>query len=116
MHFRGRKVFINITQHDQKLSQVSPTQRESSEDDLETNETLEELIAQSLEDSILEPDENQIDASSVAPSSSSIKTFYTTYTYFTTLFRNGTSYVTSNLETVTNTADATASPTLVQPR
>ena len=58
-------------------------------------------------------DENQIDASSVAPSA--VKTFYTTYTYFTTLFRNGTSYVTSNLETVTNTADATASPTLVQP-
>ena len=59
-------------------------------------------------------DENQIDPSSIAPSSaiSSVKTFYTTYTYFTTLFRNGTSYVTSNLETVTNTADATASPTL----
>ena len=43
------------------------------------------------------------------------KTFYTTYTYFTTLFRNGTSFVTSNLETVTNVADTTASPVLVQP-
>ncbi len=61
---------------------------------------------------IVLPDENQIDIASVAPT---VKTFYTTYTYFTTLFRNGTSYVTSNLETVTNTADATASPTLVQP-
>ena len=61
-------------------------------------------------------DENQIDASSVIPiSASAVKTFFTTYTYFTTLFRNGTSFVTSNLETVTNTADATASPTLVQP-
>ena len=60
-------------------------------------------------------EENQIDASSVEVLPSSVKTFYTTYTYFTTLFRNGTSYVTSNLETVTNTADATASPTLVQP-
>ena len=44
-----------------------------------------------------------------------MKTFYTTFTYFTTLFRNGTSYVTSNLETVTNTADALATPTVVQP-
>jgi hypothetical protein len=60
-------------------------------------------------------DENQIDVSSVAPSAVSIKTFYTTYTYFTTLFRNGTSFVTSNLETVTNTADPTASPVLIQP-
>ena len=74
--------------------------------------------SQSLEielEEAIDAEENQIDASSVAVVPSSVKTFYTTYTYFTTLFRNGTSYVTSNLETVTNTADATASPTLVQP-
>ena len=74
-------------------------------------------LTDTIEQDSIQPDENQIDASSVAPSMlESIKTFYTTYTYFTTLFRNGTSFVTSNLETVTNTADATASPTLVQPR
>ena len=60
-----------------------------------------------------DPLENtEVDPSSV---STALKTFYTTYTYFTTLFRNGTSYVTSNLETVTNTADPTASPSVVQP-
>ena len=91
--------------------------RDSSLDQVDGGSDLEP--AQSLEgsedyDDILQADEVQIDASSIAPSSamSSVKTFYTTYTYFTTLFRNGTSYVTSNLETVTNTADATASPTL----
>ncbi|XP_059094524.1 uncharacterized protein LOC131889443 [Tigriopus californicus] len=56
-------------------------------------------------------DEN-IDVVSATPA---MKTFYTTFTYFTTLFRNGTSFVTSNLETVTNTADATIAPTAVQP-
>ncbi|CAB4053972.1 unnamed protein product [Lepeophtheirus salmonis] len=39
-----------------------------------------------------------------------VKTYYTTFTYFTTLFRNGTSTVTSNLETITNVG--TSSPTL----
>ena len=43
------------------------------------------------------------------------KTYYTTFTYFTTLFRNGSSYVTSNLETVANTASGTVAPTAVQP-
>ena len=61
-------------------------------------------------------DENQIDSSLVIPTSTStVKMFYTTSTYYATLFRNGTSFVTSNLETVTNRADATVSPTLVQP-
>ncbi len=45
-----------------------------------------------------------------------LKTFYTTFTYFTTLFRNGTSFVTSNLETVANAASgASVSPSQVQP-
>ena len=46
---------------------------------------------------------------------SPVKTFYTTFTYFTTLYRNGTSYITSNLETVTNTGNAEVAPTVVQP-
>ena len=85
-------------------------------DKIEPSQSLEflEEIEQEVEEAI-NAEENQIDASSVVVIPSSVKTFYTTYTYFTTLFRNGTSYVTSNLETVTNTADATASPTLVQP-
>ena len=58
-------------------------------------------------------DAGDIEADEVKPAQA--KTYYTTYTYFTTLFRNGTSFVTSNLETVTNVADTTASPVLVQP-
>jgi len=58
-------------------------------------------------------DAGEIEIDPVSPAQA--KTFYTTYTYFTTLFRNGTSFVTSNLETVTNVADTTASPVLVQP-
>ena len=58
-----------------------------------------------------------IEADTVDPTSPTpaLKTFYTTYTYFTTLFRNGSSFITSNLETVTNTADATIVPSVVQP-
>ena len=82
-------------------------------DKIEPSQSLEFL--EEIEEEAINAEENQIDASSVVVIPSSVKTFYTTYTYFTTLFRNGTSYVTSNLETVTNTADATASPTLVQP-
>ena len=84
----------------------------------EVIEVEEEEILLSDDEELQLADENQIDASSVVipiSPASAVKTFYTTYTYFTTLFRNGTSFVTSNLETVTNTADATASPTLVQP-
>lgn len=51
------------------------------------------------------------DAVSLAPA----KTFYTTYTYFTTLFKEGSMIVTSELETVTNVADNYATPVLVQP-
>ena len=65
-----------------------------------------------LTDNANEDEETTVDPTSPTPA---LKTFYTTYTYFTTLFRNGTSLITSNLETVTNTADATVIPSVVQP-
>lgn len=44
------------------------------------------------------------------------RTLYTTFTYFTTLFKEGNSTVTSNLETVTNVmTDAFVEPTTVEP-
>jgi hypothetical protein len=44
------------------------------------------------------------------------RTLYTTFTYFTTLFKEGNSTVTSNLETVTNVmTDAFVEPTTVNP-
>lgn len=44
------------------------------------------------------------------------RTLYTTFTYFTTLFKDGTSVVTSNLETVTNVmTGAFVEPTTVEP-
>ena len=44
------------------------------------------------------------------------KTLYTTFTFFTTLFQNGTSSVTSNLDTVTNViTDSNIQPTTVEP-
>lgn len=44
------------------------------------------------------------------------RTLYTTFTYFTTLFKEGNSTVTSNLETVTNVmTDAFVEPTTIEP-
>ncbi len=56
-----------------------------------------------------------VEALSASEPTPPLKTFYTTFTYFTTLYRNGTSYITSNLETVTNTANKEVAPTVVQP-
>ena len=101
---------INDDIEEQEVVLENETDVQDLEDRVEPSGSLEDIIQ-------LAPDENQIDADNaleiVKPTS--VKTFYTTYTYFTTLFRNGSSYVTSNLETVTNTADATASPILIQP-
>ena len=79
---------------------IEPTTPSNEEDIGETP-----ALTDSFEDDVVDP-------TSPTPA---LKTFYTTYTYFTTLFRNGTSLVTSNLETVTNTADATIVPSVVQP-
>jgi len=44
------------------------------------------------------------------------RTLYTTFTYFTTLFKDGSSVVTSNLETITNVmTDAFVEPTTIEP-
>ena len=91
---------------------ITPTSISEVEEEIEKE--LDNIIAE--EESATEKvttDAGDIEIDPVSPLQA--KTFYTTYTYFTTLFRNGTSFVTSNLETVTNVADTTASPVLVQP-
>ena len=101
---------------------INPTKSSAAVSDttLDNNDTLDLIDIRTDTPDLEEfPDyESEAAAEEIEPSTveNAMKTFYTTYTYFTTLFRNGTSFVTSNLETVTNTADATVSPSLVQPR
>eukprot|EP00096_Caligus_rogercresseyi_P014260 TRINITY_DN675_c0_g1_i2.p1 TRINITY_DN675_c0_g1~~TRINITY_DN675_c0_g1_i2.p1 ORF type:complete len:1357 (-),score=288.85 TRINITY_DN675_c0_g1_i2:1918-5988(-) len=88
--------------------QISPsaTLKGQSEEEIVTNSQVEEVA--------LSPTPDLESAKSVPEASTSIepvvKTYFTTFTYFTTLFRNGTSTVTSNLETITNVG--TSSPSL----
>ena len=101
---------------------INPTKSSAAVSDttLDNNDTLDLIDIRTDTPDLEEfPDyESEAATEEIEPSTveNAMKTFYTTYTYFTTLFRNGTSFVTSNLETVTNTADATVSPSLVQPR
>jgi len=66
--------------------EIDPTAtRDEVEDDEEEGELLE--VAPASVEAVLP----------AATPTQSMKTFFTTFTYFTTLYRNGTSYVTSNL-------------------
>lgn len=71
----------------------------------EVTEVTTTATTESLTDAI------EADESGMVP-----KTLYTTFTYFTTLFKDGTSTVTSNLETVTNVmTDAEIPTSTVEP-
>ena len=83
------------------------------EKDFESIIEQEEQQQDTTEATTSDPAADNVGADLVKPSQA--KTYYTTYTYYTTLFKNGTSLVTSNLETVTNVVDTSASPVLVQP-
>jgi len=107
----GPYVVLGVTSEttettEETTDRIEPTTT-SIEDDSSSNEE-----TPALTETAIDGEEALIDPTSPTPA---LKTFYTTYTYFTTLFRNGTSLITSNLETVTNTADATVIPSVVQP-
>jgi hypothetical protein len=96
---------------------TTTVEREESSTDYTTTTANEELAESTTTASPEEQTESlngSLDEEAISPDSV-MKTFYTTFTYFTTLFRNGTSYITSNLETVTNTAAASDAPSVVQP-
>ena len=99
--------------------EVSTVQTETTKNDGEaetdsvTNETpgLTEEVTEVSTTATTESSELNIDAESVlvAP-----RTLYTTFTYLTTFFKDSTSTVLSNLETITNIAtDGNIQPTLV---
>ena len=93
---------------------IQPT-TSSTYEEVVTEETPEELLEVNDIEAAESVTEKRIVENDIVKPSPVMKTFFTTFTYFTTLFRNGTSYITSNLETETNTAEATIVPTVVQP-
>ena len=92
---------------------ISDVVEKEIEKDFESIIEQEEQQQDTTEATTSDPAADNVGADLVKPSQA--KTYYTTYTYYTTLFKNGTSLVTSNLETVTNVVDTSASPVLVQP-
>ena len=105
-------VVLGVTSETTESTVEATTKIEPTTADSEDITTFNEETP-ALTDTTIENDEAEsVDPTSPTPA---LKTFYTTYTYFTTLFRNGSSFITSNLETVTNTADATIVPSVVQP-
>lgn len=123
LNFRQQQTTTEIDEEETTTEWINPTPIITTTNDYQEEDGVQIITAKTpaLTEEVTEvvtsattESEEELDAATTE--NSVPKTLYTTFTYFTTLFKSGTSVVTSNLETVTNIAtDLNVSPSVVEP-